>query len=254
MKQQEIMIDYYNSSISAIFFFPDDDDTKKYPVICKVHGLVSNEFTREETLAALLTDNGIAYFVFHLSGFYKSSGETTIQASLQNLDFIISYLANHPKVNPLRIGLYGVSLGGALVTCHASRDPRVALVALQAPLFDFTFVVNYPHFNALWDGLTASGLVRTAATGVKEKLQNDIKGNNPLSCVNRIAPRPLLIIAGSKDNFMPINGVKHLYSKAFDPKVFKIIPNADHNLTNLQARLETFDALREFFVNQLVEA
>ena len=61
---------------------------------------------------------------------------------------------------------------------------------------DFDFVVNYPHFDALWDGLTASGLVRTAATGVKEKLQNDIRGNNPLNCVNRISPRPLLIIGG----------------------------------------------------------
>ncbi len=253
MRKEEIMIDYYNSTISAAFFFPDDD-SKKYPVVCKVHGLVSNEFAKEEALASLLTDKGIAYFVFHLSGFYKSTGETTIHASLQNLDYVISFLANHPKVNPLRIGLYGVSLGGALVTCHASRDPRIAIVALQAPLFDFDFVVNYPHFDALWDGLTASGLVRTAATGVKEKLQNDIRGNNPLSCVNRIAPRPLLIIAGSKDRFMPMNGVRNLYSNAFDPKSFKIIPNADHNLTNPQARLETFDALQEFFVNQLVEA
>lgn len=253
MRKEELMIDYYNSTISAAFFFPDDD-SKKYPVVCKVHGLVSNEFAKEEAFASLLTDKGIAYFVFHLSGFYKSAGETTIHASLQNLDYVISFLANHPKVNPLRIGLYGVSLGGALVTCHASRDPRIAIVALQAPLFDFDFVVNYPHFDALWDGLTASGLVRTAATGVKEKLQNDIRGNNPLSCVNRIAPRPLLIIAGSKDRFMPMNGVRNLYSNAFDPKSFKIIPNADHNLTNLQARLETFDALQEFFVNQLVEA
>lgn len=253
MKKEELTIDYYDSSISAAFFFPDND-SEKYPVVCKVHGLVSNDFAKEQLLARLLTDKGIAYFVFHLSGFYKSSGETSIQSSLQNIDRIISFLANHPKVNPLKIGLYGVSLGGAIATCHASRDPRVSSVALQAPLFDFAFVVNYPEFFALCNGLAATGLVRLPEKGVKEKLEHDIKGNNPLNCVNRISPRPLLIIAGSLDDFMPITGVKHLYSNAIDPKLFKIIPNADHNLTDVKAKLETFDTLREFFVKEMVEA
>ena len=253
MKKEELTINYYNCSLSAIFFFPDEEH-KKYPVVCKVHGLVSNDFAKEETLAQILTENGIAYFAFHLSGFYKSTGVSSIQTSLQNLDYIISFLANHPKVNPFKIGLYGVSLGGALATCHASRDLRIASVALQAPLFDFTFVVNYPEFFAMCNGLAATGLVRLPETGIKEKLIQDIKGNNPMDCVYRISPRPLLIIAGSKDNFIPITGVKHLYSNAIDPKVFKLIPNADHNLTDVTARLETFNTLRNFFVEQLVEA
>ena len=253
MIREKIEISFYGNNLSGSFFFPDGGN-KRFPVVCKVHGLVSNDFEKESTLGEILTKNGIAYFVFHLSGFYDSAGETSIHTSLENLDTIMSFLANHPKINPLKIGLYGVSLGAAIATCHASRDPRISTIALQSPLFDFAFVVNYPEFDALWNGLAATGLVRLPEKGVKEKLMSDIRGNNPLLCVNKISPRPLLIIAGEKDTFIPMNGIKELYFKAFDPKDFKIVENADHNLTNAEARIETFNLLREFFVKQFAEA
>ncbi|HUU77582.1 MAG TPA: alpha/beta hydrolase [candidate division Zixibacteria bacterium] len=251
MKREELNISYYENSISAVLFLPEEID-KKYPVVCKAHGLISNEFDKEEILAEILTDNGIAYFVFHFTGFYSSPGESSIQTSLDDLDKIITFLANHPKVDPMKIGLYGVSLGAAIATCHASRDPRVSTIALQAPLYDFAFVVNYPEFDALWDGLAAAGLVRLPEKGVKEKLISDIRGNNPIECVNKISPRPILIIAGAEDKFIPMNGIKELYAKAIDPKLFEIIEGADHNLTKSDAKIRTFNLLRDFFVKQLL--
>lgn len=252
MRKEEVSLSFYESTLSGALFLPEKSE-KKYPVVCKVHGLISNDFEKEEPLAKILTENEIAYFVFHFTGFYSSPGETSIQTSLENLDKVITFLANHPEVDPLKIGLYGVSLGAAIATCHASRDVRIATIALQSPLYDFAFVVNYPEFDALWDGLAATGLVRLPKKGVKEKLIADIRGNNPISCVNKISPRPILIIAGSDDKFIPINGIKELYSKAIDPKLFEIIEGADHNLTNIDAKLKIFSLLRDFFVQKLVK-
>jgi len=233
-----------------MFFYPNNG-SDRCPVVCKAHGLISNKFEKEEELATMLTDEGIAYFTFHFTGFFESTGDFRIQTQLTNLDYIITYLTNHPKVDPKRIGLLGVSMGAAIAVCHASRDPRISSVVLQAPLFDFDFVVNYPEFTAMMEGLALTGMVRLPLEGAKEELVQDIKGNNPLHCINRICPRPLLIIAGENDTFMPLSGIKKLFEKAQSPKEFKLVENADHNLSNYFARFETFNLIKEFFIDNL---
>ncbi len=250
MIRETVNIPYYNSNLSAMFFYPNNG-SERCPVVCKAHGLISNKFEKEEELASMLTEEGIAYFTFHFTGFYESTGEMSIQTQLTNLDYIITYLANHPKVDPKRIGLLGVSMGAAIAVCHASRDPRISSVVLQAPLFDFDFVVNYPEFTAMMEGLALTGMVRLPVDGAREELVQDIKGNNPLHCINRICPRPLLIIAGENDTFMPLSGIKKLFEKAQSPKEFKLVENADHNLTNYFARFETFSLIKEFFSDNL---
>ncbi len=250
MIKEIVNIPYYNSNLSAMFFYPNNG-SDRCPVVCKAHGLISNKFEKEEELATMLTDEGIAYFTFHFTGFFESTGDFRIQTQLTNLDYIITYLTNHPKVDPKRIGLLGVSMGAAIAVCHASRDPRISSVVLQAPLFDFDFVVNYPEFTAMMEGLALTGMVRLPLEGAKEELVQDIKGNNPLHCINRICPRPLLIIAGENDTFMPLSGIKKLFEKAQSPKEFKLVENADHNLSNYFARFETFNLIKEFFIDNL---
>ena len=253
MRIERIRIPYYENTLDAILFYPNEEE-KRYPVVCKVHGLVSDDLQREEELARKFTTHGMAYFVFHFSGFHKSTGVTSIQRSFENLDCVITYLTHHPRINPFKIGLYGVSLGGAIVTCHASRDPRIATIALQTPLYDFSFMADYPDFNALWQGLALTGLIRLPEQGIRENLLSDIKWNSPLQCINRISPRPVLIIAGGKDNFMPLEGIKKLYSKAYYPKNLTVINEADHNLSNETAKHEAFNIITNFFTKKLVEA
>jgi len=250
MIRESVNIPYYNSNLSGMFFYPNNG-SDRCPVVCKAHGLISNKFEKEEELATMLTDEGIAYFTFHFTGFFESTGDFRIQTQLTNLDYIITYLTNHPKVDPKRIGLLGVSMGAAIAVCHASRDPRISSVVLQAPLFDFDFVGNYPEFTAMMEGLALTGMVRLPLEGAKEELVQDIKGNNPLHCINRICPRPLLIIAGENDTFMPLSGIKKLFEKAQSPKEFKLVENADHNLSNYFARFETFNLIKEFFIDNL---
>ncbi len=45
----------------------------------------------------------------------------------------ISFIAGEPGVDPTRIGLWGSSYGGGLVTWVAGNDPRVKCVAVQVP-------------------------------------------------------------------------------------------------------------------------
>ena len=127
------------------------------------------------------------------------------------------------------------------------------MVALQAPLFDLEFVASYPEFNAVWDGLSASGLIRLPREAVKENFLKEMRGNNPINCVDKIAPRPLLIVAGGKDSFIPMDGIKKLFENAKEPKEFEIISKADHSLSNPKAKRETFKVITDFFKKEMLD-
>ncbi|KAH8703521.1 Alpha/Beta hydrolase protein [Talaromyces proteolyticus] len=46
----------------------------------------------------------------------------------------LTFLANHPTVDPSQVGLWGVSLGGAVSLCCASLDPRIRFVISACPI------------------------------------------------------------------------------------------------------------------------
>ncbi|MCF2143048.1 MAG: alpha/beta hydrolase [Candidatus Heimdallarchaeota archaeon] len=246
---EDVKIPYYQSYLGGRFFIPSNGKTR-YPVVCKVHGLISNSFAAEEKLATLLTRRNIGYFVFHFTGYHGSPGETSIHSELLNLDSVITFLTNHPRVDPLNIGLYAVSLGAAVAICHTARDSRIMALALQTPLFDFSFMVNYPEFSNLWQGLALAGEIVLPKEGVKEKLLEDIQGNNPLEDIKLIAPREILIIAGGKDTFIPFAGIQKLFQKAKEPKKLVVIPAADHNINDKKALDEVNNLLLDFFLKQ----
>jgi hypothetical protein len=251
MRIKKLVIPYKNEYLTGMLFTPNSL-SQSYPVVCKIHGLVTQDFSKEEFLAKLLTEKGIAYSVIHLTGFFNSPGESSLHEAFGNLDEIISFIAHQRNIDPFRIGLFGVSLGGALAICHASRDPRISALALHAPVHDLSFMKDYPHFDAMLDGLISMGKFRTTVEKIKMELYKDIRGNEPLKQVTRISPRPLLILASEKDELIPIRGIKELYKNAFNPKQFKIIEQADHHLSMFTKRKQAYLAIQDFFVKQFI--
>ncbi|MBD3191794.1 MAG: prolyl oligopeptidase family serine peptidase [Candidatus Heimdallarchaeota archaeon] len=253
MKKEKVHISFSEEYLSGMIFYPENGASEPFPIVCKCHGLIANDFVKEEPLAQRFAKEGIAYFIFHFTGFKESPGTTSIRTSLANLDRVISFMVDHPAINARQIGIYGVSLGGAIAICHTARDPRISSLAIQAPLFDFNFLVNYPEFSALYDGLTTTGLIKLPEKEDRAVLQREIQGNNPMDVIANISPRPLLIIAGAKDTFMPLEGIEQLYQQAKPPKEFITIQEADHNLTDKQARKETFKTITNFFQEIFIE-
>lgn len=247
MKKKKVHITFGEEYLSGMMFYPENGTPEPFPVVCKCHGLIANEFIKEEPLAQRFAKEGIAYFTFHFTGFQGSPGTTSIQTSLANLDRVISFIVAHPAIDVRKIGVYGVSLGGAIAICHTARDPRICSLALHAPLFDFDFLVNYPEFSALYEGLATTGLIKLPRKVNRTSLQREILGNNPMDAIPKVSPRPLLIIAGEKDTFIPQEGIEKLFEHAKPPKEFQTIKEADHNLTNEQARKETFKTITNFF-------
>jgi carboxymethylenebutenolidase len=114
-------------------FAPEAASNTKVPAVIVVHGsggggsyfeYYGREFTK------------LGYFVFIVHYFDSTSTgyaqphliQKHFLTWLQTLSDCVSYVAQHPRVDPARIALLGISLGAYLSTSLAAQDPRIAAV------------------------------------------------------------------------------------------------------------------------------
>ncbi len=104
----------------------------------------------------------------------------------------VDWLSARSEVDPRRIGGLGFSIGGFVMAQVAARDSRLRAVVLEAAPPDFEDYLRL--HNTRWGILGAwpahwavrdSGLLDMAVA--------------PVRLVDQIAPRPLLLLAGSVD-------------------------------------------------------
>ena len=50
----------------------------------------------------------------------------------------------------------------------------------------------------------------------------------PIDVIDRISPRPLLIVAGAADRDTPLPVVERVFAAAKEPKQLWVVPDADH--------------------------
>ena len=97
----------------AGWFIPPANDMDGATIIY-VHGLGSNRGDLLEQ-AALLSNQGFGALLFDLRNHGKSQGEITTLGYMESKDVraAVDYLLSRSDVNPHRIGLVGISMGGA---------------------------------------------------------------------------------------------------------------------------------------------
>ncbi|MGA5298979.1 alpha/beta hydrolase [Nucisporomicrobium flavum] len=81
--------------------------------------------------AARLRDRGITALAFDHRGFGESGGRRAhedSQGKLADLRAAVSLLAAHPAVDPARVGIVGICLGGGYAVRAAAADPRLGAV------------------------------------------------------------------------------------------------------------------------------
>jgi dienelactone hydrolase len=125
---------------------------------------------------------------------------------------LIDYLVTRDDVDPLRIGMTGISKGGMETTLAAAADPRVAAAAPIIGVQSFKWGLENNAFTAralsLDDAVpnpTSAASVRMFYDKVAPGLVDRFDGPDVLPLV---APRPLMIIAGTQDPRNAMGGVQ----------------------------------------------
>lgn len=214
--------------------------------IILAHGTGSDRSALLQELR-LLANAGFGVLAFDWPGLGQSTGSIRWDAPARGaLTAAIDWLAIQPGVDPQRIGGLGFSIGGYLMTQVAAQDMRLKAVVLESPSPDFNQYVRLHSSRwgmvSEWGGRRAlrdSGLLDPAV--------------QPLQLIHRIAPRPVLLIGGTRDANVPIGMVEQLYEAAGEPRQKWFIEGASHGDYATVAPGEYEARLREFFTEALRE-
>ncbi|MCL4220359.1 MAG: alpha/beta fold hydrolase [Phycisphaerales bacterium] len=183
------------------------------PAVLHVHGNAGN-IAYHDSFSRFLTESGFHVFIFDYRRYGRSDdqGPLNRDALLRDTHAALDALLAHPDVDTTRVGVYGVSLGGAFAIPLAAQRPEVrALVTLSA-FSSWTGVAN-DHAPLLGSLLLP-------------------RGWNPEHFVPDLAGRPWLIAHGDADRIVRIRHAHRLKSLADLAGVDATLlaaPGADHN-------------------------
>ena len=170
---------------------------------------------------------------FHLLLFdFRSLGESEGELcsiglhETQDLQGAADYLMQRPETQDLPLGVYGISMGGAVAIMTAAKDDRFAAVAAHGAYADLdTALVQRGRMI-----LGPLGRLFSAPTAYfgRRWLPCEPRHVSPAAVIAQIAPRPVLILHGGRDiSVNPADG-KTLYAAAREPKTLKILPRSWH--------------------------
>jgi len=207
-----------------------------YPAVCICHGIPSGK-TKDPgdggypELAQKMSRNGFATFIFNFRGAGESGGNFDLAGWARDLEAVIDYLYDLSELDRARLSLLGFS-GGAAVAIHvAARDERIACVAACACLAEFSFLSDVDAPQQVVEHFRSIGVIRDKGfpKSAGEWLHG-FRGIRPIDRVGEIAPRPLLLVHGNRDETVDISHARQLYKKAGEPRELVIIDGAGHRL------------------------
>jgi dienelactone hydrolase len=222
--------DAENNIVHAEFFNPAGAG-RRSPAVVVLH-ILGSDFPLSRYMAARLADRGVAALFLKLpyygerrpkagpgpvpGRFLSADIERTMTSMRQGVCDVrrgLAWLAARDDVDPGRLGVAGISLGGIVSSIVAAVDPSVRAGVFLLAGGDLSKIVwgmpETAKFRRAWE---ASG-----------KTLDDLKALtdpfDPLTYARRLAGKRLLMIAGKVDEVVPPASTKALWEAAGRPPI-----------------------------------
>lgn len=210
----------------AGWFIPSAASRKAVVLVHGKDGNRAGEFQgRFVDFAAALHERGLAVLMIDMRG-HGRSGDARLSFGIderRDVEGAVDWLERQ-GFRPGEVGVLGVSMGAAASIGAAAEDADIgALVA------DCSYAAIYPIIQREWRA--ASGLpdlfLPSTRLLVRLLVGADIGSARPVEEIGRIAPRPVLIIHGAADQYIPPDHARQL--AAADPAAqLWEVPGAGH--------------------------
>jgi dipeptidyl aminopeptidase/acylaminoacyl peptidase len=204
-------------------FLARGNDPKPTAVV--LHGLPGIE--KNHDLAHALRDHGWNSLIFHYRGCWGSEGVYTLKTIPDDVRAAVDDLSSgrYLQVDADRLVLIGHSLGGWAAVLAAAADPRLRAVAVYGAVTDpcatpFSAADAAAEFTPWLQGVTPEQLI--------DQWKALDRDHAPVEQVERVGPRPLLVIHGGKDTVIPPEQGRTLFERAGEPKEYVLVPEANH--------------------------
>ena len=217
--------DPVNNTVHAEYFRPSGGGRR--PAVIVLH-ILGADFALSRYIAARLADRGVAALFVKLpyygerrpeaggKRFLSADIERSVLAMRQGVCDVrraAAWLAARPEIDPDRLGVTGVSLGGIVSSVAAAVDPTINRVALLLAGGDLAHILwSMPESAKYQEAWVASG--RTFA---------DLKAMtdpfDPRTYAPRLAGKRVLMIAGNVDEVIPPASTRALWEAAGRPPI-----------------------------------
>ena len=231
MITRDVTLDLDGLKITGQLYLPQGP--APYPVVAICHGIPARIPDTTERgyplLAERICQEGLAVFIFNFRGTGTSGGNFDMWGWLADLEAVIDFLWHLPEVDRSRLALLGFSGGAAVSVCVAARDKRVSAVATCACPARFDLLTG--DIGSFIERFRSIGIIRDTdfPPSIAEWLEG-FQRVSPIDYVADIAPRPLLLVHGDKDEVVDVSQAYMLYQKAGEPRELAIIDGAGHRL------------------------
>ena len=195
------------------------------------HGFLSskNFITVPHFLELLAEEADVIAFDFRGHG--ESEGESTLgERELLDVDAVLDYARG---VAYRRVFLIGSSMGGAVAIRYAASSSALSGVVTIGAFARGEFSFAAERALKFFDWQVTHSVVRAAR---RTRVASIALPSAPIEVVQRISPRPLLLIHGRLDPLVPVRHAHELYARAREPKKLIVIPRGSHDIPNLNRR------------------
>jgi dipeptidyl aminopeptidase/acylaminoacyl peptidase len=216
---------------------------KVHPALCICHGIPAVPYDPTDRGYTLLAQRfchaGFITLIFNFRGAGKSEGNLDILGWTRDLQAALNFLYNLKEVDKTRFCLLGFSGGAAVSVYTAAHDPRVSSVVTCACPADFHSLTQKETPLDTIERFRQIGVIRDKDFPLSiEEWQRGFETVSPIKWINKISPRPLLLVHGDADELIPLEHAHKLYQKAKEPKELKIIPGARHKVRLEKAAMD----------------
>jgi dienelactone hydrolase len=217
-----------NNTVYAEYFEPEADKPGvKRPGVVVLH-ILGADFALSRYMAARLAQHGVGALFIKLPyyGERKPKGSDkrflsidpersflSMKQGVCDVRRAAAWLKCRPDIDPKRIGVSGISLGGIVASVAVAIDPDInegAFLLAGGDLADILW--NMPESRKYKDLWLASG--RT-----KADLETLTRPYDPLTYAHRLKGKRLLMIAGKVDEVIPSSSAEKLWKAAGEPPI-----------------------------------
>ncbi len=235
MKIEKISWKKDGLNIRGEVYLPRADSSESFPGLIVCHGIPAKGKEPDDrgypSLAESFCRQGFVVLIFNFRGAGWSEGNFDILGWTRDLDGGLDHFIHRPEVDLRRIFLLGFS-GGAAVSIYvtARRTEISALVSCASPA-EFRDLLSGQGRDDFLSYCRDAGIIKDLNFPASlEDWTDGFRVVRPLDWVERIPPRPFLIIHGTKDDVVDVSHARNLYDRVRGKAELFLIPEAGHRL------------------------
>jgi uncharacterized protein len=214
----------------------------RVPAVAFFHGFTGTKVEPHRIFvktARALAAAGIAALRFDFRGSGDSEGEfsrMTVTGELKDAHAALAFLRKQKGIDPARIGVVGLSMGGAVAAEILGEDRAIRAAALWSPVANFKRLLLRHMPPGGRRQLRQMGVVDDHGNAVGKMFVEDSVRHFPVKAIAR-TKAAVLLIHGSDDQVVPVAASREYESalrKSRRAVIRHIVKGADHTYNSLE--------------------